>query len=220
MNDPILHPTADRLQAFTEETLAEAERAVVASHVQTCEACQGEVEEWRSLFSVLATLPHYDPSPHFADLVMSGVTLPDPWYVRAAARVSAQLQVFTPKTSRAWAFAGAAMSMPIMLFGALTMWLLSKPYVTPQSLYSFAAERLHNFASGTASNTMASVLQSNLALYAFRALARIADAGLGTAGALALGIAMLIALSAWFLYQTLFRKTTKREDHDYASYCF
>ena len=220
MNDPILHPTAERLQAFVYQSLGVPDRAVVESHLTTCATCQGEVEEWRSLFSVLATLPHHNPSPHFADLVMSGVHLPDPWYVRAAASIGSQLQVFTPHTTRGWAFAAACMAFPFALFGTLAMWLLSQPGITVDSLYSFTTGKLHSFASGTASNTMASLLQSNVALYVARALEALNHAGLGAAGALLVGLAFLIALSAWFLYTNLFRPSTKREDSNHVSYCF
>lgn len=220
MNDRILHPTADRLQAFIEGTLAEGDRAVVDSHVLGCAVCQGEVEEWRSLFAMLATLPQHEPSPHFADLVMSGVKLPDPWYHRAAAYVGAQLQVFTPRTTRGWAFATACMSLPIALFGALTMWILSQPGITPDTLLSFAYDRAHNFVSGQASSAMAGMLQGDVGFLIARGFELLSKAGLGTAGALAVGIAMMIALSAWFLYQNLFRTSETREENDYGSYCF
>jgi len=220
MNDPILHPAAERLQAFVENTLDGGDRAVVESHLLSCPSCQGEVEEWRSLFAMLSAMPRLDPSPHFVDLVMKQVRLPDPWYVRAAARVGQQLQVFTPRTTRGWAFATACMSLPVAIFGALTMWLLSKPYITPQGLVAFAWDRAHNFVSGSANATFAGVMQSDLALYAVRGVEALTKAGLGATGALIFGIAVSIALSAWFLYQNLFRTASKREDHDYVSYSF
>lgn len=220
MNDPILHPTAERLQAFAENALGDGDRAVVESHLVSCTTCQADLEEWRSLFTLLSTLPQHSPSPHFADLVMKRVKLPDPWYVKAAARIGAQLQVFTPQTTRGWALATACMSLPVMLFGALTAWLLSKPYITPQGLVAFAADRLNNMISGSASATYAGVMQSDVALYFARALETLAKAGPGAAGAALMLIAFSIALSAWFLYQNLFRTATKRENDDYVSYSF
>ena len=220
MNDPILHPTAERLQAFVENALDAGNRAIVESHVLGCALCQSEAEEWRSLFALLATLPQHAPSPKFADHIMAHVALPDPWYVRAAARVHARVHVFTPKTTRGWAFATACISLPMAVFGALVYWILSKPYITPTGLLAFAYERAHDFVSGTTSGALAGLLQSDIALFFVRGLETFANAGLRATGALLLGVAMLTALSAWFLYQNLFRTTKQREEPNYVSYSF
>lgn len=219
MNDPILHPTADRLQAYVEKALDAADFAVVDSHLNGCPQCQSEVAEWRSLFTMLATLPQYAPQPDFANRVMAQVRLADPWHVRVAARVSNRVQVFVPKTTRGWAAAAALLALPAMLFVTLAYWLLSKPYITPGGLVAFTYERVTALASSFATDVLAGVLQTDVALYVARGLGAVSDAGLGAAGALFAAVAMATALSAWVLYQNLFRTTT-RENRSYVSYSF
>lgn len=220
MNDPILHPTAEQLQAFAESSLDGARRAVLQSHLRGCPACQGEVAEWQSLFAMLKSLPRYAPALHFADRVMAHVTLPDPWYVRAAARANAQLQVFVPKTTRGWATATAFLGLPIAMFGALVFWMLSKPYVTPTSVVAFGFDRAQSLVTSTFQVTLANILQSDAALFFARALDAVSSAGAGAAGALAVGVAMAFALSVYVLYQNLFRRQTSRDNHTYVSYSF
>jgi anti-sigma factor RsiW len=220
MNDPILHPASDRLQAFVEGVLDAADSAIVESHLQGCAACQSDAEQWRSLFSVLATLPRYAPAPNFASRVMARVKLPDPWYVRAAARVQAELQLLVPKTTRGWAVATACLGLPMLVFSALAAWLLSKPYITPQGMLTFAADKLESFATVNASGVYASMIQSNAALYFARALNSLSNAGLGATGALFAAFTLGVGVSIWYLYQTLFNKSTTRGNRDYVSYCF
>ena len=220
MSDAMIHPTAETLQGFAEGQLAAADRAVLESHLLGCAACQTEVEEWRSLFTMLATLPYHEPSKGFADRVMAHVALPDPWWMQAAARIGAQLQVFTPKTTRGWAFATACLALPVAIFGALTAWLLSKPYITPQGLVTFVLDRTQTAFESVAQGTLATVLQSDIALFFARGLDALSNAGLGAAGVVAIATAMAIALSVWVLYQNLFRMTTRRENHSYVSFSF
>jgi hypothetical protein len=220
MSNEMLHPTAETLQGFAEGRLEETDHAVLESHLLGCAACQNEVEEWRSLFTLLATLPYHEPAKGLADRVMAHVTLPDPWYVRAAAHVGAQLQVLAPKTTRGWAIATACLALPIAIFTALTAWLLSKPYITPQGLITFAMERTQSTVSSAAQAAFATILHSDIALFFARWLEALSNAGLGAAGALAAATAMAVALSVWVLYQNLFRMTTRRENHTYVSFSF
>lgn len=219
MNDPILHPASERLQAFIENALETADRAVVESHILGCPQCEREVEEWRSLFAVLNSLPQFEPKLDFANRVMANVTLPEPWYVRTAARVGSRVQVLVPKTTRDWAAAAACLALPIALFGALAYWVLSKPYITPSGLIAFTFERVQSVVTTFAAGAFSAALQSDVALYAARGLGAVSNAGLGAAGALAAAVAMATALSAWVLYQNLFRTTT-RENRSYVSYSF
>jgi hypothetical protein len=220
MSDAFIHPTAEKLQGFVEGLLDGADRVVLASHLADCPTCQTEVEEWRALFAMIATLPQHAPARGFANRVMAQVALPDPWYVRIAARMATQLQVFTPKTTRGWAVASACLAFPIVFFGALTAWLLSKPYITPNGLLTFTIDRVQTGFASLAQGTFVTLLQTDFALFVARALETLTEAGLGATGALLVAVAMATALSAWVLYQNLFRTTTTRENHTYASYSF
>jgi anti-sigma factor RsiW len=219
MSDSILHPNTERLQSFVEGILGDAERVVVESHLHDCTSCQTEVEEWRSLFSVLATIPQFSPSIHFADNVMRSVQLPDPWYVRALVFVGDRVHQVAPKTTRGWATATAFLALPFAIFAALTVWVISKPYVTPVNVFAFALDRAGEFVSAVAQGALASILQTDIALLVARGLNAITTAGVGTAGALFAGVAVATAASAYVLYQNLFRAQAQ-SNQGYVTYSF
>jgi anti-sigma factor RsiW len=219
MSDSILHPNTERLQSFVEGILDDAERVVIESHLHSCTTCQGEVEEWRSLFSMLATMPQFSPSIHFADNVMRSVQLPDPWYVRALVFVGDRAHQIAPKTTRGWAAATAFLSVPFVIFAALTAWVISKPYITPTNVFAFAYTRVGAFVSSMAQGALDSILQTDIALMVARGLNAITTAGVGTAGALFAGVAVATAASAYVLYQNLFRAHAQSNQR-YVTYSF
>ena len=217
--DPMLHPNPERLQGYVEETLAAAERAVLESHLLGCDTCRNEVEEFRSLFAALSTLPQFAPSVHFADHVMASVKLPDPWYVRALAKTGDRLAVLAPRTTSGCAFATAFLALPFALFGALATWLLSKPYMTPSNMFAFVVHRGSELLGSATQAVLAYLLQTDVALYLAGQFEAITAAGVGTAGALLAGVAVATAGSSWILYQNLFRANAHRNEH-YVSYSF
>lgn len=217
--DSILHPNTERLQSFVEGILDDGDRAIIESHLVDCPNCQTEVDEWRSLFTVLATLPQFSPSIHFADNVMASVVLPDPWYVRALAKAGDKLHVIAPKTTRGWAFATAFLAVPFAMFAVFATWLLSKPYMTPANVFAFAVDRGGNLIDNIAQGAAARLLQTDLALFVARQLQALSEAGMGTAGAMLAAVAIATAGSAYILYQNLFRANAHR-NQNYASYSF
>ena len=192
---------------------------MIESHLQGCTTCQTEVAEWRSLFSMLAAMPQFSPSVYFADNVMRSVQLPDPWYVRALVLVGDRLQQVAPKTTRGWAAASAVLSLPFVIFAALAAWVISKPYLTPSNVFAFALSRAEGFVSDVAQGALASILQSDIALFVARGLNALTTAGVGTAGALFAGIAVATAASAYVLYQNLFRAQAQ-SNQGYVTYSF
>jgi anti-sigma factor RsiW len=210
----VFHPTADRLEALVEGNLVEAERVVVESHLVGCSRCQTEVEELRSLFSVLARMQHFSPSAAFMERVMAQVRLPDPWYVGA----TRFLPRFAPRTTRGWAFASAFFALPLIGFGAIMLWLLSKPYVTGEGLIAFTLNEAGARITAALTSVLSAMLHSDVTLFLARAMETLFSNGLRGAGALAVMFAGLTILSAWVLYQNLFRNPTRRSD--YASYSF
>ena len=219
MTDSILHPNTERLQSFVEGILDEGDQVIIESHLLDCATCQTEVEEWRSLFSVLATLPQFSPSVHFADNVMRSVVLPDPWYVRALVKAGDRINVIAPKTTRGWAFATAFLAVPFAIFAVLATWIMSKPYMTPSNVLAFAVDRGGRLVNSVAQGMTAQLLQTDIALYVARQLETLSNAGMGTAGALLAAVAIATAGSAYILYQNLFRANAHR-NQNYASYSF
>ncbi len=55
--------------------------APLKAHLRQCDACRTELEEARRVVAALDELPHFAPSPLFAERVMASVQVHEPWYV-------------------------------------------------------------------------------------------------------------------------------------------
>jgi anti-sigma factor RsiW len=214
LSDSPQHPAPERLQAFVEETLDEAERVVVQGHVDSCNHCQAELQEWRSLFTALAGLPEHAPSAGFAERVMAGVLVREPWSVQ----VLELLRRLVPNTTAGWAFATAFMALPVLAGTGLIAWLMSQPGVTAQGLWLIVANGLVSAAGTAGSWLWTQWLQSPLAVYAADAFRAVSGESSGTIGLTLVALATLTAGSVWILYENLFRRRTRRSH--YASYSF
>ncbi|MGH7460050.1 MAG: anti-sigma factor family protein, partial [Longimicrobiales bacterium] len=197
-----------------ENGLEGLERGRVERHLFGCSLCQREVAELRGLFAALSRLQHFSPAPGFMSRVMAHVKLPEPWWARAGRAI----RPFAPRTSRGWAFASAVLALPLVGFSAVMFWLLSKPYVTGEGLLSFTLQQVGTRLSVAFDSAVSILIQSNLTLLLARGLEVFSNSGLRGAGAAAMVFAGVTILSAWILYQNLFRTTTRRSD--YASYSF
>ena len=208
------HVSAERLESYVEGMLDAGDRSVVDSHLVTCAECRRESEELRTLFSALARLERFSPTLGFANRVMAQVRVPEPWYSRAG-RFFAP---FVPKTTRGWAFASALFAMPLVGTSAVVLWLLSKPYVSSQGLFTFVTRRAWGQVAATADSVLGAIVQSDVMLALVRGLQNVVEAGATGAGAAGVAFAMITAWSSWVLYHNLFRKPSRGSD--YATFSF
>ena len=208
------HPTADRLHAFVEESLDEARRSAVESHLSVCDACRTEVAELEAVFGALAGLEQFAPSPGFADRVMTRVRVPS----RAFADAEAWVRRLVPQSTRGWAVAAALLALPVVGATLLTAWIMSQPGVTPQGLWTMGTALA---AEGLASGwqwTWTRLAGTNLVAWLERANELLATVGRGEIGLAAVMFATLTAGSIYVLYQNLFRTEARRTEH--ATYVF
>ncbi len=203
------HPTSERLEAFVEGTLDGADRAIVASHLLACPRCESEVEEWRSLFAMLRSLPRRAPAPGFADRVMVHVRIPQPWHARA----SGLLSRFVPRTTGGWAVAAMLLAIPILTGASFMAWLLSKSYITASGLWVFATDQFTNLASRAARGVFTGFLETDAAGVIARGIAAAQNAGVRGVGVVAIGTAALTLVSIWVLYRYLIRPTSGDANH-------
>ena len=214
MSDTLRHPDTERLQAFVEESLDEGPAAVVDAHISACTRCRSEVEELRSLFGMLSGLSHFAPAAGFADRVMAGVRVRQPWFARALE----WLDRLAPKTTRGWAVATAMVALPALALTALTWWLFSRPGVTAQGLWVMATDFGGRAAGGAWAWLWSNVASSALAAWVTSASEVVASVGRGGIGLGVVMFATLTAASVWILYQNLFRTQSRRTD--YATFVF
>lgn len=210
-----LHPKDERLEAYSDGSLAGEERASVESHVRQCSRCRVEVEDWHSLFSALAALPVLAPAPGFANRVMAHVSVRAAWQARTAG----WLGRCVPRTTGGWVVAVALLGIPAIVAGTFIAWLLSRSYLTGYRLWVFATDQ---FATGTnevASSILSRLMSTDIAVWVVTSVTSFLEsAGLRGMSALAGGLACLIVVSIWVLYRNLFR--TPNRGSTYVSFTF
>jgi anti-sigma factor RsiW len=233
MTNDMKHPSAERLEAFVEGRLAAGDRVVIDSHLLGCPECQTALEEWQALFAALEGLPQFEPSPGFAERVMAGVHVaPSRQRSRRWSWQSAQAAVvawgeesaraasrFLPKTTFGWAMATAFLSLPFVLMAAAMGWLVSRSYLTPQSVWAFASEQAASGLRALGETAVTTALQTDMAAWLVaQTVAFMERAGLTGVGVLLASAGVATMLSGWVLYRNLFR--TPARDTNYASYSF
>ena len=212
------HPTTERLEAYVEGLLVQGDRAVVESHLLGCPRCQLEVDEWLALFAALSDLPELTPSPNFADRVMAHVRIsPRRAWQEQTARAGAVLARLLPKSTWGWGVATALLALPVLLGGGVTAWLLSKPYVTTQTLWSYMSAMVVDGIRGFGSGLLSTIMQTDVVAWLVAQggdlLSAAGTTGMGVGG-FALAAVGATTLSIWVLYRNLFRSPSK--DSNYA----
>lgn len=152
--------------------------APLRAHIAECDRCRAELDDARKLADTLDRLPHYVPSPAFADRIMSQVQVFVPWHV--AARESALRWV--PASGRLRAAAGV---LAVGTGGILTLallWLVARWDVLVY-VSGVAFERTRVFAVQVLGDLVVTVFGAT-ALDALRT---------GGLGAFAMGLALLAA---------------------------
>jgi anti-sigma factor RsiW len=214
LSETLNHPTADRLEAFVEESLDGATEAVVRSHIATCATCQTEVAELQSLFELLSGLPELAPSAGFADRVMAGVRVRRP----ILERIAEWIERLAPDTNRGWAIAAAAFGAPVLASAAVVWWILSQPGVSAQNLAIFGAAIAGDALATGWQWVLARLATSSAAAWATAAADGITSLGRGEIGLAAVMFATMTLASIYVLYQNLFRTNARRTQH--VSYIF
>jgi anti-sigma factor RsiW len=215
MNDGMLHPTPDRLEAYVEGSLDDSDRAVLESHIVSCTRCQVEVDEWRAIFAALAALPAIEPSAGFVDRVMAEVHVHRPWMVR----VADLLRRLVPTSPVGWLVTMTILSLPLLVGGSTLAWILSRPTITPTGLALFVRDRVGDALLSLSGRVLLMIMENDTALGLWTSakslLANVSAAKLGAAAAM---FAVLMVVSLWVLYDNLFRTST-REEH-YVMRCY
>jgi len=93
--------------------------APLQAHVEQCESCRAELEAQRAVGGALDQLPHFSPSPRFAERVMSQVQVFEPWHVAAADTA----RRWIPRSAPARALAAASLGFMALVLSVSAVWL-------------------------------------------------------------------------------------------------
>ena len=89
------------------------------AHVRRCALCRAELEEARAVTAELEALPHFAPSPLFAERVMARVQLFEPTHVTALDTV----RRYVPQSRPGRVLAGAAAMSAAAVLSVAAIWL-------------------------------------------------------------------------------------------------
>jgi hypothetical protein len=126
--------------------------APLKAHVRRCPECRRELEEAHALVRSLESLPHFAPSPAFADEVMARVPVFVPWY----ASLLDTVRGWAPRSTgaRAAALAGTA-GVTVVLTVAM-LWAIARLDEVMFAL-NLVVERGRIVVGGAASDAVAAV---------------------------------------------------------------
>lgn len=224
MTNENLHPASEALEAYAEGANGRGEKAALDAHLVGCERCQAEVEEWRSLFATLESLPRFAPSAGFAARVMSHVRVRSAraaWHAQVVAQAAAagrSIGHWLPQTTRGWAFVTALLALPAIVATALVAWLLSRSYITTEALWVAAVGAVDRGATRLGTAAVDGALQTDVAAWLMANVGSFLEtAGMRGLGALAAAAGALTVLSIWILYRNL---RTPRRESSYVTYSF
>ena len=92
------------------------------AHAASCERCTAELEAARAIVDALDHLPHFSPSPLFAERVMARTQVFQPWHVAAMDTARRIL----PAAGPARVLVGVAASTVALLLTAVSVFLVTR----------------------------------------------------------------------------------------------
>ena len=92
------------------------------AHAASCERCSAELEAARAIVDALDHLPHFSPSPLFAERVMARTQVFQPWHVAALDTARQML----PSAGPARVLVGVAASTVALLLTVVSVFLVTQ----------------------------------------------------------------------------------------------
>ena len=195
MTNETAHLPSWTLEELAEDTLSHAEKALALEHVRQCQQCAAEVDAHRALFSALAQLPSWDPSPSFADTVMARVLLP------VAAPEAVLRRRWLPKTTRGWMMSGVGVLAPLLPLVALLGWLTGQG-MTPGTLFGVGRRWMTDAVWGMLVRVTGAVVRSGFWEWLVTTGNDLVGGTRGLSAA-AVVFAIAIPLSGWMMVRLL-----------------
>jgi hypothetical protein len=96
--------------------------APLKAHVRQCAECEAELETARLVAGELDLLPHFSPTPLFADRVMQQVQVFEPWHVA----VGDAIRRLVPQSTPARVLAAAGGLTFATVFSLMAVWVLTR----------------------------------------------------------------------------------------------
>jgi hypothetical protein len=121
--------------------------APLQAHVDACEDCQSRLARSRRVVDALEDLPHFAPTPRFADRIMSQVQIIEPWHVAALDTA----RRFVPRSASMRAVMATTASVVALGLTSGAVWLALHADLTVYS-FNLAAGRARTALMDTATS--------------------------------------------------------------------
>jgi hypothetical protein len=194
VTQPTAHLERWTLDELAEGTLSNSERVAAEEHLRRCSTCTDELDAARAVIAALGALPHFDPSPMFADGVMARVVLPG----LATAPAAARRRRWAPQSRRGWMLVLAAVMAPLAPLFPFLAWVFGHPGVTPGALLGVA----RNAAVGASVRGAEWLARSGATEWVVTQGERI-PGGYSVLAAFALAVLLAIPVSGWAMVRLL-----------------
>ena len=183
------------LEELAEDTLSHGEKVLAMEHVRRCARCSGELDASRALIQALSSLPHFDPSPSFAQNVMARVLLP------ATAAQAVARRRWLPRTRRGWTMAAVGALAPLLPLLGLLTWLAGRG-MSPGALFGVGSRWATQAGWSLLVRVTEAVVKSGLFQWVVTTGSDLVGGtrGLSVAGVM---FAVAIPLSGWMLLRLL-----------------
>ena len=132
--------------------------APLRAHTEACDACQARLSRARNVVDMLEELPHFAPSPRFAENVMAQVQVVEPWHVAALGLA----RRFVPRSTAMRAVMSATASIAALALTSGAVWLALHADLALYSLGLAAGRARSAFFDGAASVVRSAVGPSGL----------------------------------------------------------
>lgn len=156
------------------------------AHVRRCAHCRSELDAQRAMVAELEEMPHFAPSPSFAERVMGQVQVFEPAHVAAADTARRWL----PESRPARVLVGAFASTVALVVSIAALWAVGRLDVMV-ALTGVASERTR----GAAGRALSEIAAGALGEPAASALAATGPAALGLALSAVLAAMVVAALA-------------------------
>jgi hypothetical protein len=195
VTDPNAHLLPWTLEELAEDTLSPREKNLALEHVRRCAQCSTDLDASRALIQALSRLPHFNPSPAFAENVMARVTLP------ATAAQAVARRRWLPRTRRGWTMAVVGALAPLLPLLALLTWLAGRG-MSPGALFGMGGRWIGEAGWSLLVRATGAVVKSGIFQWVVTTGADLVGGtrGLSVAGVL---FATAIPLSGWLLVRLL-----------------
>jgi hypothetical protein len=192
-----------KLEQLAEGGLSHVERTLAEKHLRQCARCAAEMQSARALLAALSALPQLDPSPSFADAVMSRVVVAPRAAPAAVAAPAEADRRWLPRARRGWMMLLALILVPLPVLAGLGTWMGGDPVSGMGALWGGVRGWARDVSWNLLSEGIEALIRTGLFQWGADTLASIPGPTAGGVPVLLLVLMAAVPASAWAMTRLL-----------------